>query len=81
MELIVQLCEHKGSLNFPNTSNRTEIGYVAHLTRIATLLQQIADKNDLIKEQFEENQDWSDFVLTYLKPRLELRTGSLCRGK
>ena len=57
------------------------MGYVAHLGKLGELLLQIADKNDIIREQLNENDDWINFEKLYLRPRIEKRTGSLCRGK
>ena len=57
------------------------MGYVAHLGRLGQLLLQIGDKNDLIKEQLQENEEWAQFERDYLRPRIETRSGRLCKGK
>lgn len=57
------------------------MGYVAHLGRLAELILQIGEKNDMIREQLEDNQEWVAFERENLRPRIEKRSGSLCRGK
>ena len=56
------------------------MGYVAHLTQLGQLLQQIGQKNELIGEQLDEDTEWKSFASEYLAPRLEIRSGSLCSG-
>ena len=76
---IVSLCRERDKLSYIKAENKTEMGYVAHLTRLAQLLVQIGDKNELIGEQLDEDAEWKSFEADYLRPRLELRTGNLCR--
>jgi len=81
VDVIIDLCQQRGLLSFTKSSNQIEMGYVAHLARLGELLIQVADKNDIIREQLDENSDWVNFEKLYLRPRIEKRTGSLCRGK
>ena len=78
-ELIMQMCQQREMLSFTKTLNKVEMGYVSHLTRLATIIQKIGEKNDMVKEQLEE--EWIEFDKSYLTPRIEKRAGSLCRGK
>ena len=78
-EQIVSLCKDRDKLSYNKATNKTEMGYVAHLTRLAQLLVQIGEKNELIGEQLEENTEWKSFESGYLQPRIEVRTGNLCR--
>lgn len=57
------------------------MGYVAHLGRLAELILQIGEKNDMIREQLDDNQEWVAFERENLRPRIEKRSGSLCKGK
>ena len=77
----MEMCQQRESLSFDKTNNKVEMGYVAHLTRLAQLLQQIGEKNEIIREQFDENNEWKNFESSYLRPRIEKRTGNLCRGQ
>ena len=78
-EQIVSLCKDRDKLSYNKATNKTEMGYVAHLTRLAQLLVQIGEKNELIGEQLEEDTEWKSFESGYLQPRIEVRTGNLCR--
>lgn len=46
----MEMCQQRESLSFVKTNNKVEMGYVAHLTRLAQLLQQIGEKNEIIRE-------------------------------
>ena len=72
---------NKDKLSFEKTSNKIERGHIAHLGRLAHLIHQVSEKNDVIQESLQETESWKTFTESYLKPRIELRTGSLCRGK
>lgn len=37
-EMIVKMCFHEDKLSFLATSNKIEMGYVAHLSRIASVI-------------------------------------------
>ena len=78
-EQIISLCKGRDKLSYNNVTNKTEMGYVAHLTRLAQLLVQIGEKNELIGEQLEEDTEWKAFESEVLRPRIEVRTGNLCR--
>ena len=34
------------------------MGYVAHLVRVASVIEKISETNDIVKEQFEDNSEW-----------------------
>lgn len=77
----MEMCQQRENLSFVKTNNKVEMGYVAHLGRLAQLLQQIGEKNEIIREQLDENSEWSNFESSYLRPRIEKRAGNLCRGQ
>lgn len=81
IDVIVELSRQRGLLTFTASSNKIEMGYVAHLSKLGELLLQVSDKNDIIKEQLNDNSDWVDYEKLYLRPRMEKRNGALCRGK
>ena len=78
-EQIVSLCKGRDKLSYNKAQNKTEMGYVAHLTQLAHLIVQIGAKNEIIGEQLEEDSEWKSFESEYLQPRIEVRTGNLCR--
>jgi len=80
-EMIVKLCVKEGKLSYHSTKNQVEMGYVAHLSRLASVITKLVEADEDLREQFSENTEWVDFEKTYLKPREELRSGSLCRGQ
>ena len=47
-EDIITMCRTQDKLSYSNKKNTTEMGYVAHLSQLAQLLQQIGEKNELI---------------------------------
>ena len=55
------------------------MGYVAHLSTLAEIIVQIAEKNELIREQLDESSEWLDYEKTVLMPRVIARRGTLCR--
>ena len=57
------------------------MGYVAHLTRLAEVIQQVASENDIVREQLDDDENWTNLEKEFLKERLELRSGKLCRGQ
>ena len=60
-DLIIEMCSKHDKLCYEKTSQKTEMGYVAHLSRLAQLILQIGDKNEIIREQLDELEDWSKF--------------------
>ena len=80
-ETMIKLCQQRDKLAFKSGRKSTEMGYVAHLTRLGQFLLGVCDQNDLVREELAEDQSWTSFVKDCLQPRIELRTGSLCRGK
>ena len=75
------MCTKHDKLSYEKTTQKTEMGYVAHLGRLAQIILQIGDKNDMIREQLDDMEEWKNFEESSLRARIELRTGSLCRGK
>jgi len=80
LDTIIELCYKRGLLKFQNSSNQIEMGYVAHLGRLAELILSITDKNETMREQLDDSTGWVEFVKLYLRPRIERRSGALCRG-
>ena len=82
LELISEMCQKRTRMKYGNNSvQSTEMGYVAHLTRLAEVIQEVASENEIVHEQLQEERQWKDFQDNFLKDRLELRSGKLCRGK
>lgn len=49
-DLIIEMCSKHNKLSYEKTSQTTEMGYVAHLSRLAQLILQIGEKNEIIRE-------------------------------
>ena len=80
--MIINACSRLNTINFDNTKTQLEMGYVAHLFRLAKLVDQVCSKNEDIKAGIEsEFPDWAEFQSTVLGPRLEVREGELCRSE
>ncbi len=78
---IIAMCGERATLSYDLSKNKIEMGYVAHLGHLGHLLLKLADKNEVIREQLEENELWMFFEKTSLKPRIEKREGQLCSQK
>ena len=72
VELIIQLCQQRDKLTYAKTANTTEMGYVAHLTRLAQLLMQISDKDDDLGEYLATANSgaWNTFLETTMQARI-----------
>ena len=75
----MELCQKQSRLKYTATQNSTEMGYVAHLVRLAEMLVEVGKSNELVKEYLYEQEGWEKFETEFLNPRIEFRKGSLLR--
>ena len=80
LNVIMNACSRSHQTTFEKSNNSIEVGFVAHLTRLAKLINQACEANEITKMGVEtEFPDWVEFVSTVLQPRIKVREGELCR--